>query len=292
MFNMTETIVRPPRLEERAPFFQIYETGLPNVDPLTFDGFSRWWNRSKVRGDLETLWRVAVADDSVVGVAINATLDSLGWGLIWELAVSPEWRNKGVGTSLVLESERALLDRNPNLTHFSVGIKVHNTRAVPFWERLGYGIQGLVLELEGPPDVPTAERRLELRIARLEDIPVLLHLIPDTSWGSHDQGSLEYSIRGGNCYTLIERDTSAIVGFVRFDHDGNDADSTTVTLSYREGFGRDVIDSALAEIETASVIVGLQDSHEEIIDHLYANGFRRVEAEYLAKKRVPKKPET
>lgn len=129
---------------------------------------------------------------------------------------------------------------------------------------------------------------MELRIARLEDIPVLLHLVPDTSWGSQDQGSLEYSIRGGNCYTVIERDTNAIVGFVRFDHSEAAAESTTVTFSYRRGFGRRVVDSSLAEVETDKAIVGVQDSHEEIIDHLYASGFRRIEAEYLAKKRVPR----
>ena len=288
MVTFTETIVRPPRPEERTSFFKVYETGIPNVDSLTFDGFSRWWNRSKIMGDLPTLWRVAVANDSIVGVAINAELGSLGWGIIWELAIAPEWRNKGVGTSLVQESERALLARNPNLTHFSVGIKVHNTRAIPFWERLGYGIQGLVLRLDGSPSFPTSETSLELRIARLEDIPVLLRLNPDTYWGCQDQRSFEYSIRGGSCYTLIERDTSAIVGFVRFEHDNEAMDSTVLSFSYRPGFGRDVVNSALAEVSTERAVLWSQDKHEEIIDHLYANGFRRVEAEYLAKKRVPR----
>jgi ribosomal protein S18 acetylase RimI-like enzyme len=283
---MIETIVRPPRLEERSSFYQVYGTGMPNVDPLTFDGFSRWWNRSKVQGDLPTLWRVAAVQDRIVGVAINAVLDSLGWGAIWELVVDQEWRNKGIGASLVQESERALLKRNPNLTHFVVGVKMHNPRAIPFIERLGYGIQSLVLRLDGEATPTLPERTLDVNIARLDDIPTLLHLCPDTYWGHRDHRMLEYSIRGGNCYVMRERSSNMVVGFVRLEYDNDQIDSTVISFSYRPGYSVEVVDAALNEVATKKAIFWVQDRHEDILDHFYAEGFRRTEAEFLARKRV------
>ncbi len=283
---MTETIVRPPRLEERGSFYQVYDTGVPNVDQLTFDGFSRWWNRSKVQGDLPTLWRVAVVKDKIVGVAINAVLDSLRWGAIWELVVDQEWRNKGIGTSLVQESERALLKRNPNLTHFVVGVKMHNPRAIPFIERLGYGIQSLVLRLDGDAIATLPERNLDVNIARLDDISTLLHLIPDTYWGHRDHNMLEFSIRGGNCYVMRERSSNTVVGFVRLEYDQEHEDSTVITFSYKPGYGVEVVDAAIEEVATKKAIFWVQDRHEDILDHFYAEGFKKAEAEFVARKRV------
>jgi ribosomal protein S18 acetylase RimI-like enzyme len=283
---MTETIIRPPKLEERTSFYKVYGTGMPNVDSLTFDRFSRWWNRSKVQGDLPALWRVAAVDDQIVGIAINAVLDSLSWGAIWELVVDQEWRSKGIGTSLVHESEQALLAKSPNLTHFVIGVKMHNPRAIPFIERLGYGIQSLVLRLDGDATPTLPEANLDVNIARLDDIPILLHLVPDTYWGHRDHKMLEYSIRGGNCYVMRERSSNMAVGFVRLEYDSDQADSTVISFSYRPGYGIDVVDAALNEVATKKAIFWAQDRHEEILDHFYAEGFRRAEAELLARKRV------
>lgn len=283
---MTETIVRPPKLEERTSFYRVYGTGMPNVDRLTFDGFSRWWNRCKVQGDLPNLWRVAVVENQIVGIAINAVLDSLSWGAIWELVVDEEWRNKGIGTSLVHESEKALLERNPNLTHFVLGVKMHNPRAIPFIERLGYGIQSLVIRLDGNAATTLPEQTLDVNIARLDDIPTLLHLVPDNYWGQRDHKMLEYSIRGGNSYVLKERSSNMVVGFVRLEYDPDQIDSTVITFSYRPGYGIRVIDAALNEVATRKAIFWVQDRHEDILDHFYAEGFQRTEAEFVARKRV------
>ncbi|TFG31344.1 GNAT family N-acetyltransferase [Candidatus Thorarchaeota archaeon] len=284
--TVTETIVRSPKLDEKTSFYQVYGTGIPNVDSLTFDRFSRWWNRSKVQGDLPNLWRVATVDEQVVGIAINSVLESLGWGAIWELVVDREWRNQGIGTSLVLESEQALLKQNPNLTHFVVGVKVHNPRSIPFVERLGYGIQSLVLRLDG--DVPhrLEEQELNVNIARLDDIPTLLHLVPDTYWGHRDHKTLEYSIRGGNCYVMREQSSNMVVGFVRFEYDPDLVDTTIISFSYRQGYGISVIEATLEEVATRRAIFWVQDKHEEILDYLYAEDFQRAEAEFVARKRV------
>ena len=283
---MTETIVRPPTLEERSSFYEVYGTGIPNVDSLTFDAFSRWWNRSKIQGDLLNLWRVAVVKDKIVGVAINAALDSLGWGAIWELVVDKDWRNKGIGTTLLQESEQALLKRNANLTHFVIGVKLRNARAISFVERLGYGIQSLVLRLDGNAASTLKESDLEVNIARLDDIPTLLHLNPDNYWGPRDHNTLEYSIRGGNSYVMREKSSHMVVGFVRLEYDQEQQDSTVISFSYRDGYGVEVVDAALNEVKTKNAIFWVQDRHEDILDHFYAKGFQRVEAELLARKRV------
>ena len=283
---MTEAIIRPPTLEEKSSFYQVYETGVPNVDALTYDGFSRWWNRSKVLGDLLALWRVATVGDELVGVAINTVLDSLGWGAIWELVVAPEWRRKGIGTRIVQESEHALLERNQNLTHFTMGVKLHNPFAIPFTEHLGYGIQSLVLRLDGVVEDKNFSNTLDVKIPRLDDIPLIMHLTPDTYWGLRDYRKIEFSLRGGNCYLMTEPASNMIVGFTRFEYDHDYPDATVISFSYRQGYGKAVVDAALNEVTTKKAILWVEVKHEIILDHLYAEGFERTETEFLARKRV------
>lgn len=283
---LTEAIVRPPHTDERGSFFQVYETGIPFVDGITFDGFSRWWNRSRILGDIPSLWRVATVDNQIVGVAINLILGSLGWGAIWELAVAPNWRSQGIGSKLVSESERALLLRNQSLTHFAIGVKASNIRALPFIERMGYGVQSLILKLEGDMADRSFDSQLEVKIPRLEHIPMLLHLNPDNYWDQRDHRTLEYAIRGGNCYVLADSQTNMLVGFFRFEFDHDYSDSTVISFSYRDGYGKDVVNAALNEVSSRRAVLWVQDKHEEILDHLYSEGFHRVDAEFLAKKRV------
>jgi GNAT superfamily N-acetyltransferase len=282
---MSEVTIRPPRRGEKAAAYSVYETGFPDFE-MSFEGFSRSWDRCKISGDLEKLWKVAVVDDEIVGVAINLMLRNLGWGAIWELAVDPEMRNKGVGTQIVKESEKTFLDLNPAITHFAIAPKTHRTKAISFVEGLGYGIQSLILQLEGPADTAAIEFDLEVGIARLEHIPLFIHLEPDTYWGYRNRKTWEYTIRGGRCYALTEPESNMVVGFMQLIPNQATEDSTTVSFSYKEGYGRDVIKSAMYEVQTDRVVFWIQDMHQEILDYLYAEGFARKDSEFLAKKRV------
>jgi hypothetical protein len=200
--------------------------------------------------------------------------------------VAPDWRRKGIGTSIVQESERALLERNPNLTHFAMGVKLHNPFAIPFTEHLGYGIQSLVLRLDGSVENKTFSNNLDVKIPRLDDIPLIMHLTPDTYWGLRDYRKIEFSLRGGNCYLMTEPASNMIVGFARFEYDHDYPDSTVISFSYRQGYGRAVVDAALNEVTTKKAILWVEVKHEIILDHLYAEGFERTETEFLARKRV------
>ena len=77
-----------------------------------------------------------------------------------------------------------------------------------------------------------------------------------------------------------------VVGFVRLEHDQDQQDSTVISFSYRDGYGVEVVDAALNEVATKKAIFWVLDKHEDILDHFYAEGFQRAEAELLARKRV------
>ncbi|MGV9168713.1 MAG: GNAT family N-acetyltransferase [Promethearchaeia archaeon] len=277
--------IRPPKNGEKTAAYGVYETGFPDFE-MSFEGFSRSWDRCKISGDLEKLWKVAIVDEEVVGVAINLMLRNLGWGAIWEIAVDPKMRNQGIGTQIVEESEKTFLELNPAITHFAIAPKTHRTKAISFVEGLGYGIQSLILQLQGPADTTAAEFNLDVGIARLEHIPLFTYLEPDTYWGYRDRVTWEYTIRGGECYALSEPESNMVVGFTQIIPNQSTKGTTTVSFSYKEGYGRDVIKGAMCEVETEQVVFWIQDIHQEILDYLYAEGFERKDSEFLAKKRV------
>ena len=281
VINVVDEIeIRAPRETETEQIFQVYQTGLPNVDRISYEEFLNWWDRSQANGASNSLWRVAAVNDEIVGVAINFALERLHWGAIWELAVAPEWRNKGIGQALVQESQKLILTTNPNLSHFALGVKTHNLRALPFYERLGYRIRSLVIDLKGPSRF-SESGECSLEPARESHIPHLLRLKPDCWWSHRDEADWKRVIQAPEAYVVRIGKKKGIIGFLRFEADFEFKDSTVVSFSYLDEYGLDVIQSASNHAAAGNLTFWVQDSHEEILEYLYDHSFERIGSEYV-----------
>jgi len=277
--------IRAPHDTEREKVFQVYKTGLPNVDPISYEKFLNWWIRSKEKGALNSLWRVALIDDELVGVVINFISESLKWGLIWGLAVAPKWREKGIGASLVRESQSLLLQNNPNLSHFALGVKAHNQRALPFYERLGYGVRSLVICCRGPSSFADAGNFI-IESATANDIQHLVKLKPDAYWSSRDADNWLRVVQGPEAYIVRKGKKNDPIGFLRFEPDNEYEDTTAVNFAYKAGHGVEVIKSASNRINTEHITLWVQVEHQDILEYLYDNSFYHVESEYLLLQKI------
>jgi len=283
----TKTVIRAPMAEERERFYQVYNTGLPNVDEIAFDRFSKWWETSTNNGELEKLWRVAVLEDQIVGIVINTVSESLRWGMIWELAVVPKHRNKGIGTRLIKESERLLVKHGGGITHFAIGVKTHNTRAFTLYEKLGYGVQFLVLRLRGKVWKPEKTPPVSIRNADVRHAGRLSRLVSNAYWSTRTKDSWRRLIPMGEWHVLTTREESKIVGAVSLSEDKKTG-STEVSFSAKHGFGTSVLDAALDLVKTKRIDLWVQDNHQDILEYVYRRGLKRIDSEYLLKKPVAK----
>jgi ribosomal protein S18 acetylase RimI-like enzyme len=78
---------------------------------------------------------VAVDGGSVVG---SVYLFEHRWeSFIFRLAVKPEYRNQGIGSSLMREAEKILKDRDAKYVSLFIRIDDEN-RLVPYYQKLGY----------------------------------------------------------------------------------------------------------------------------------------------------------
>jgi ribosomal protein S18 acetylase RimI-like enzyme len=101
----------------------------PHNDPsLTID--------KKLEIDDE-LFFVAVANNAVVGTIMAGYDGHRGW--IYSLAVSPSHRKQGIGSRLVSEAERALIDRG--CVKINLQIMEGNEGVAAFYSSLGYSIE-------------------------------------------------------------------------------------------------------------------------------------------------------
>lgn len=282
---MTEKIViRAPKDTERGRFYEVYRTGLPGVDDISEEHFNRWWDQSRDSGQLEKLWRVAVLNDDIIGMVINIVNEKLNWGFVWELAFLPEHRGKGFGSQLIRHSEKILLEQFPEMTHLAIGVKTDNIRALSLYERLGYGMCFLVLRLQGRKWSSTSECKIAFRKAESSMMDSLLLLDPDAYWSVRDRKSWDEFLKEED-QVAVTKDGS-VVGFVRLVPQEESPPITEIPFCVRQGYGRSVLDACMGIVNTEIVEVWVQDNHQDIIELLNENGFRRMESEFLLRKRA------
>lgn len=285
----TKLVIRSPFAEELKRFYEVYNTGLPNVDETTYERFSKSWGKNLESGNLERLWRVAVLENEIVGVVINSINDALKWGMIWELAVVPEYRDKGIGTNLIAESEQLLVKQGVKITDLAIGVKTHNTRAYALYERLGYGVRFLVVRLKGSAWQTKPGRQLVVREAETKDAAKLSRLVPDAYWSASNASSWKKQISEGDCHALVKRDDQKIVGIVNLLEGMKDSGSTELVFCVKPGYGNAVLDMAMNLVKTRQVDLWLQDNHQDIIDYAYQRGLKCIDSEYLLKKHIGEK---
>ena len=283
----TRTIIRAPMAEDKERFYQVYNTGLPNVDEIAPDRFSKWWETSTNNGDLEKLWRVAVLENQIVGVVINAISEPLKWGMVWELAVIPKHRNQGIGTRLIKESERLLLKNGGGITHFAIGVKTDNARAFSLYEKLGYGVQFLVLRLRGKVWKPEKALPVLVHDADVRYAGRLSRLVSNAYWSTRTKDTWRRLISMGDWRVLTTRNESKIIGAVSLSEDKKTG-STEVSFSAERGFGISVLDAASHLVKTKRIDLWVQDDHQDILEYVYCRGLKRIDSEYLLKKPIVK----
>lgn len=281
-------VIRAPRNEEKRVFYAVFQSGLPGVDRMTFEEFSKWWDNSMQRGTLPQLWRVAETRDRIVGVVVTRVSSPLRWGMIEEFAVLPKWRNRGIGTQLLQESERILTDHCSTLTHFALSAKTWNLEAVKLYERFSYSIRSLILHLQGSKSRLSPPPDLVVENATSQHVAQLCTLTANVFWSARSQEGWSQEVQDPAGYVVLAPRTSKALGYFRLANEEELAGSTAIGFAFQPGYGSRILDVVAGHLETEQMDLWIQDSHQDIIEYLYDRQFTRVDAEYLLKKAVPK----
>ncbi len=289
MTGLTQNItIRAPRDEERRAFYNVFQSGLPGVDRIPFEAFSKWWDTCMQRGTLPELWRVAEVRNRIVGVVVNRVSPALRWGMIDEFAVLPKWRNRGIGTQLLGESERILADHYADLTHFALSAKTWNLEAVKLYERSGYSIRALILHLQGNKARLSPPANLVVAKAASEHVAQLCTLTSSVFWSTRGQEGWNQEVQDPDSYVVLAPRTSKVLGYFRSAKEEELPSSTAIGFAFQPPCGPRILDAAATQVPTEQLDLWVEDSHQDIIEYLYDRQFTRVDAEYFLKKAVPK----
>lgn len=110
---------------------------VPQIAQLETKCFSDPWSERSIEGELHnrlSLWLVALEGDTVVGYIGSQAV--LGEADMMNVAVSPDYRRRGVGERLVLALEQRLKEAgNYQLT---LEVRVSNEPAISLYHKLGF----------------------------------------------------------------------------------------------------------------------------------------------------------
>lgn len=129
----TDATIRPFEVADTEAVVSLWETALPSAQP---------WNDGRnvlIRKQLQCddLIFVAVLEGVVVG-AVTAGYDGIrGW--IYHLAVSSEFRRRGIGRRLIEYAENAL--RAMGCPKVNLQVRSDNSVVLAFYERCGYAVE-------------------------------------------------------------------------------------------------------------------------------------------------------
>lgn len=103
--------------------------------------FSMPWSENAIAGELTnplSLWLVAIEDETVAGYVGSQSV--MGEADMMNVAVSPEYRRKGIGRELVLSLIEQL--RNNDVHSLALEVRQSNAAAIALYEQLGFACVG------------------------------------------------------------------------------------------------------------------------------------------------------
>ena len=99
--------------------------------------FNDPWSINSIQSELNnalSLWVVAVESNRVVGYVGSQSV--MGWADMMNLAVDPDYRNRGIGRELVAQLIKRLKENE--VTCLTLEVRVSNTPAVNLYNSLGF----------------------------------------------------------------------------------------------------------------------------------------------------------
>ncbi len=130
---MNQGTVRSYRPDDRESLVSLWDRVFPDDPP---------WNapdrmiENKLRVQSELLL-VAEDDRSLVGAVMAGFDGTRGW--MYHLAVAPERRSQGIGTTLVRAAEDGL--RELGCPKVNLQVRATNDGVITFYQKLGYGVE-------------------------------------------------------------------------------------------------------------------------------------------------------
>lgn len=203
------------------------------------------------------------------------------------LAVSPEFRDKGIGGKLLEFLEGVL--RAEGVKRIALSVKEGNSRALDFYLKRGYSVSGLILILSAdpsrlpraPPDGYTLKLRSATALGRLRSFK------PTTWWGTLTEpvDRMVYKRYKSGEEVLIAYKGKRVRGLAEFTADDELLVDYIALSSYSSLEALRALLHGLREVSVSRgsrrVVIPVDASKEVIVEELYRSGFRVHKTEYL-----------
>ncbi len=285
-----EIIIRNPRVNDAYHIFKIHRESLEGLDEEDYTWFL---NLLKIKSRRR-----------IILVASNNNGDVLGFIIAYKyrqkvyidaLAVHPDHRGKGIGGKLLSALEEKVCGKTPR--HIYLSVKKDNYKALGFYLRQGYRVDGLVLELTAVTEKITAKKRDDYayKILPASEKPVWRKKILPTTWWSTLTEPVDKMI-----YTRIPYEEMIIItkkekvrGIAEFEP-AREITIDYLAVSYHRP--REALEVLVSTLKTyaiehgvARITIPVDASKSAIISTLLSMGFRINGSEYRLKKVLPPK---
>ncbi len=122
-------------------YLKMNESHIEAIAELEKLCFSDPWSVNSIATELHnalSYWLVAVEHGKVVGyIGSQSVLDGAD---MMNIAVHPDWRNRGIGYALITELVEAL--KKKDVVSLSLEVRVSNEAAIGLYKKMGFAVAG------------------------------------------------------------------------------------------------------------------------------------------------------